>query len=114
MTATDRLRQLLDERGVKHKDEDTPLDTHGTLYRVTTTDDWVYEEPPHCDLLVRSRYDMGAEEAVEVEATLGRGTCKTHRPNCSDFDYDCESCGEQFSTCEPPNYCPSCGRRVES
>ena len=115
----------MDERGVKHKDEDTPLDTHGTLYRVTTTADWVYEEPPSCDLLVRSRYDIGAEDAIEVEATLGRGTCHDEG---DPSDFCCSACGVRMFTdtsdtytmiasdgrtiIKHPNYCPNCGARV--
>ena len=110
MSVTDELRRLMDERGIKHKDEDTPLDTHGTLYRVTTTADWVYEEPPSCDLLVRSRYDIGAEDAIEVEATLGRGTCKVVSKPCD--MWECE-CGKAWWHGGAPNYCPSCGREVE-
>lgn len=127
MSVTDELRRLMDERGVKHEDEDTPLDTHGTLYRVTTTADWVYEEPPECDLLVRSRYDIGAEEAIEVEATLGRGVCKdvAETPKFSDKTrFECSACGYEYSAVggfgcdygDAPdfNYCPNCGREVES
>lgn len=140
MSVTDELRRLMDERGVKHKDEDTPLDTHGTLYRVTTTADWVYEEPPECDLLVRSRYDIGAEDAIEVEATLGRGTCKMDTfadVKFQDIDEDeegcyeigalaeCSGCGsivlmpseyahfDRESLFAATNYCPNCGRKAE-
>ena len=40
-------------------------------------------------------------------------TCEITRPNCSDFRWRCGICGEQFSTCDKPNFCPSCGARVE-
>ena len=41
-------------------------------------------------------------------------TCEVKDDNrlTSDFAYVCRSCGEHFSTCNKPNYCPSCGARV--
>lgn len=41
-------------------------------------------------------------------------TCKIEDDNpwMSDFAYVCNSCGEHFSTCDKPNYCPGCGARV--
>lgn len=74
MTATERLRELLDERGVEWEVDDTQVDGNGTMYRVTYAKDgygrtWVYEEPPDCDLLISYDHDLGAEDAVE--ATLG-------------------------------------------
>lgn len=30
----------------------------------------------------------------------------------SDFAYVCCACGEHFSTCNKPNYCPNCGAMV--
>ena len=41
------------------------------------------------------------------------GTCKVFHPNCSDFNYACDKCGEQFSTCHWPEFCPGCGRSVK-
>lgn len=40
-------------------------------------------------------------------------TCEVKDDNrlASDFAYVCRSCGEHFSTCNKPNYCPSCGQR---
>ena len=40
-------------------------------------------------------------------------TCEITRPNCSDFRWRCGICGEQFSTCDKPNFCPNCGARVK-
>jgi len=41
-------------------------------------------------------------------------TCKVEddNPFMSDFAYICNSCGEHFSTCDKPNYCPGCGARL--
>lgn len=75
MSATERLRALLDERGVEYDVDDTQVDGNGTMYRVTYAKEgygrtWVYEEPPDCDLLVSYNHDLGADDAVA--ATLGR------------------------------------------
>lgn len=41
-------------------------------------------------------------------------TCEVRDDNSltSDFAYVCRACGEHFSTCDKPNYCPGCGARV--
>ena len=42
-------------------------------------------------------------------------TCEAayDNPFASDFNYRCMACGEHFSTCGEPKYCPGCGRRIE-
>lgn len=75
MTATERLRQLLDERGVEWEADDTQVDSHGTMYCVTYVKEryegrtWVYEEPPDCALLVSYDHDVRAGDAIDL--TLG-------------------------------------------
>ena len=41
-------------------------------------------------------------------------TCEVEDDNpwMSDFAYVCDSCGEHFSTCNKPKYCPGCGARI--
>ena len=78
-SATERLRTLLDERGVEYDVDDTQVDGNGTMYRVTYVKEgydktWVYEEPPDCDLLVSYNCDLGADDAIA--ATLGPLTGK--------------------------------------
>lgn len=75
MTATERLRELLDERGVEWEADDAQVDGNGTTYYVTYVKKgygrtWVYEEPPNCDLLISYDHDLGAEDAID--ATLGQ------------------------------------------
>lgn len=54
--------------------------------------------------------------ALEKLAELIDPTCEVKNDNrfTSDFDYICLNCGEHFSTCNKPNYCPNCGARVVS
>ena len=51
---------------------------------------------------------------TERLADLIDPTCKVEddNPFMSDFAYICNSCGEHFSTCDKPNYCPGCGARL--
>jgi hypothetical protein len=108
LTATERLRQLLDERGVEwwEVENDTRWEAYDAEWRATENGDGRY-------LIFDCQDCILPEEAVE--ATLGRGTCKWEP---ADFITEGEwwntSCGESF-TWEPdgtPNYCPNCGRRV--
>ena len=121
MTATEKLRQLLDERGVEYDVDDTQVDGNGTMYRVTYVKEgygrtWVYEEPPDCALLVSYNHDLGAEDAID--ATLGRGTCSIS-PWKVERDtgfFDCMECDcgyvADVSDWAKWLYCPNCGRKV--
>lgn len=127
MTATERLRQLLDERGVEWKASKAPLPVtswHGAhgfkftamnpygvtdylLVQTNTLDEW-----PH----------LTPEQAVE--ATLGRGTCRMELPDLRGPAYTdvyvCSECGGEvmvgtvMGVSDVPKWCPWCGRKVES
>ena len=51
---------------------------------------------------------------LSILADLIDPTCEVAEDNqyTSDFAFACKSCGEHFSTCGEPKYCPSCGRRL--
>lgn len=53
-------------------------------------------------------------DVFECLADLIDPTCTVKDDNrlMSDFAYVCCACGEHFSTCNKPNYCPNCGARV--
>ena len=113
MTATDRLRALLDERGVEWWAEDDPEEP---AYSFTTK--WfvngceqTYEEIPAIRSRALKAYCVTPEQAVE--ATLGREECWS--------TWDIELTGRlrfQCSECKAvsleivPFYCPACGRKV--
>lgn len=54
-------------------------------------------------------------EMFRCLADLIDPTCEAayDNPFASDFNYRCMACGEHFSTCGEPRYCPGCGRRIE-
>lgn len=54
-------------------------------------------------------------EALDRLADLIDPTCEAayDNPFASDFNYRCMACGEHFSTCGEPKYCPGCGGRIE-
>lgn len=54
------------------------------------------------------------QDAFDMLADFIDPTCEVKDDNrlTSDFDYVCRACGEHFSTCNKPNYCPGCGARV--
>lgn len=100
-SATERLRALLDERGVEHYDgiESTLWlkDEHG--YRASAD-----EVSGGMMQLV-----WGASPEQAVAATLGPGTChKVWRRDGYGF---CSECGHNI-TGRWAVYCPNCGRRV--
>lgn len=120
MSATDELRTMLDERGVKYETDDTQVsDTewyYVTKLRDGYRDRWTYEEPPECGLLLSYQYDLSAEDAIE--ATLGRGTCHI-RPWRMEHDtgfFDCMECDcgyvADVSDWAKWHYCPNCGSKV--
>lgn len=123
MTATDILRQLLDERGVKWEEPDPYQDA--TAWVGSNNIEYVAHEGISFDgptgrLIL---FCLTPEQAVE--ATLGRGTCRKVRaweddPRggggwvlvCSECDELLANDGEDGEF-DGPNYCPNCGRKVE-
>lgn len=119
MRQTDRLRELLDERGVEwHEPTMKPNttwfpDAYGINCRVK----------PWGDALCVKRYGLTPERAIE--ATLGM-TCRDTESDPTDFC--CSECGARMYTetadtytmlagdgrtiIGRPNFCPNCGRKV--
>ena len=113
MTATDELRKLLDERGVRWTSKPTHPET------TWAHDGWWYNakfEPWSDSTFKVIIYDLTPEQAVA--ATLGAGECEVVGSYYyDDYDqYEFEfSCGHSVNMYdkEPPNYCPSCGKAVK-
>ena len=107
-SATERLRALLDERGVKWGDDGYP-----TTCTVWASDGIVWHGLWRDDCIELIAH-LTPEQAVE--ATLGRGTChKVKREDATDmFDhwvYGCSECGAQLDGIYG-RYCPNCGAKV--
>ena len=124
-SATERLRALLDERGVEWRktphyssesqDNETVFEGNGI--------EWYANDHLNGRLGLRAvRYEVTPEQAVA--ATLGPGTC---HPVISDNLNESEGTGDAWADCsecghllfvltdpnsQPPNYCPNCGKRV--
>lgn len=105
-SATDELRRLLDERGVRHYD--TPNGTcwgylemplHGRMY--------THYAVEVDDLLCVDSHCLTPEQAID--ATLGRGTC--HDTALEGEWFECSECGTVRQLIHP-RYCPACGKRV--
>ena len=100
MIATERLRALLDERGVDYKVSATGYSIDIGPY--TTA----YANRTDATLDVSLR-QVTPEQAVA--ATLGPGTCHK-KPGKGGYLY-CSECGYNI-TGDWSAYCPNCGRRV--
>lgn len=106
MSATDELRRLLDERGVKWWEGwDKDLTIYDGAYGVRYVVDATLGE-----LFVRSMLPVTQAQAVYV--TLGRGNCKTIAMDCfgnppfnqsglngNSTAVGCSECGAPWSTC---------------
>lgn len=126
MTATERLRALLDERGVEYETyHDVALTEVDAVF-------WQDHNGQPCsaignaddipERMLSVQCVISPEQAVD--ATLGRGTCKI------DYHFNewyCTGCGETVGTSDPSSelcidgnaielwsFCPSCGRKVEA
>lgn len=125
MTATERLRAMLDERGVKWEDfdgEPTWMGSDGRTYcaRYEFTFDGLDN--------TMTVYHLTSAQAIA--ATLGAGTC--HDVCNSVAEFTCSACGFNCDLTSwislfdgddgrhrhhhhgTPNYCPNCGRKVVS
>ena len=120
MTATDELRRMLDERGVKWM----PVawsPKRETFYHAANGVGFCADE--YTDG-VKIYTDATITPEQAVEATLGRGTCHaivsdnlTESEGTGDAWADCSECGHLLfvltdPTSEPPAYCPWCGAKV--
>lgn len=127
MTATESLRQLLDDRGVEYETyHDAALTEVDAVF-------WQDRNGQPCsaignaddipDGMLSVQCIISPEQAAE--ATLGRGTCKdvAETPKFSDKTrFECSACGYEYSAVggfgcdygdEPDfDYCPNCGREV--
>lgn len=106
MTETERLRELLDERGAEYRVSATgysiDIGPYITAYanRSDTT----------LDVSLRN---VTPEQAVD--ATLGRGECELTDNGPWGYPYVCSACGASFDADANGgnfNFCPNCGRRV--
>lgn len=116
MTATDRLRALLDERGVEWKDSGeglTIIPAQDGVLQAWTVNTWPSGKNMGDCLWVQNRIPLTPEQAVEV--TLGRGECHMTSGSFNEFDY-CSECGGLLARWidyrATTGYCPNCGRKV--
>ena len=121
-SATERLRALLDERGVEWRER-----VWGGKHSVTTFWNargvrWHYRENRFGELRMHAD---GLTPEQAIAATLGPGTC---HDDGDPSDFCCSECGVRMFTdtsdtytmiasdghtiIKHPNYCPNCGRRV--
>ena len=116
MTTTERLRKLLDKRGVEHVDHEDNAT-------------WWSNGNVECAYIQGMSDELGhlsfiASPEQAIEATLDRGTCAKVREwegdpcggggwvlVCSECDEFLANDGEDGKF-DGPNFCPNCGRRI--
>lgn len=112
MTATEELRHMLDERGVKWMGTAYAKPTQGHPTNTSLGEEYNNAEfIEYFDGNVLRLFDITPEQAIE--ATLGRGTC--HDESGGDpCVFVCSCCGAAYD--HPENqtiaYCPNCGAKV--
>ena len=120
MTATERLRELLDERGVEWWCGEDERKTYWRSNGLT----WEYFNDENGDawlgFLGACESDVTPEQAIA--ATLGRSECHDKNGFDSDTGFECTVCGTMVDsymvTTEDTghytqfNFCPNCGRKV--
>lgn len=103
MTATERLRALLDERGVEHKDNEDV-----TRFFKPDGFEVVMQEDIDGKLDCLTPLYLTPEQAVE--ATLGRVTCR--QIETEEGFIVCSECGAPQPEDYTVYYCWCCGRKV--
>ena len=109
MTATERLRELLDERGVEWSAQDRFTRDVETRWLFPASSAQFTEYEDGMTIMVISGAEWTPEQAIA--ATLGRGTCHNTQ---TDFDFQCSECGQCLDNGRMlgVRYCPNCGRRI--
>lgn len=131
-SATERLRALLDERGVEWKEHKHVMPGSMAIQRETLwgqpTDAASGKSIPHvyhyrATEMGDGRLFLEAQliaPAQAIDATLGPGTCHAvFEVDAMSEDerigeFVCSECGETFGDgrYQRPRYCPNCGRKV--
>lgn len=121
MSATEKLRALLDERGIMHKTDTFVIDAdHGKVKEtawVIGNSHYVYQEYRNRTVLTST--PITPEQAVA--ATLWRGTCEIETTESwlpAERYHRCKHCGAFFAVLDasgdiPPCVCPNCGKAVK-
>lgn len=106
MSATEELRRLLDERGIKWD--------YGASGAASTECGAAGSELTFTELsggLICSTY-LSPARAMEI--IVGHGKCRN--VGFAPYFFECSACGKTHlrnaAYVDMPNYCPSCGRRV--
>lgn len=109
-TATERLREILDERGVRWTSKPTRPETTWAY------NGWWYNAKfePWSDSTFRvTVYDLTPEQAIA--ATMGSGECKNIAKSFGEFE--CSECGmyaDFGSDLHRVKSCPDCGKVVSA
>lgn len=108
MESIEKLRKLLDERGVEWRS-----DSENITFWKTDADVAAASQGYDGMLWVSAR--LTPEQAIA--ATLDTGTCRWEYPQGTNgwLGYMvCSGCGEKFDECvtDTAHYCPNCGRKV--
>jgi rubrerythrin len=139
-TATDRLSELLDERGIEYKHERTEgiaSYMHVTKWNTQDGKRCYYheiedgEKPYYTNLYVEFNNQPTPEQAIAV--TMGAGTCEVEvidTGNEAAYEHyehimHCKHCNHEYGYVqydedgdtwmdEPPKFCPNCGTKVVS
>ena len=118
-SATERLRALLDERGVEYTIDHGYREFFWDFGETGTVRASAVGTKGLVQMIV-----TGVTPEQAVAATLGPGTCKpiisdnlAESEGTGDAWADCSECGHLLfvltdPNSQPPNYCPSCGRRI--
>lgn len=106
MSATEELRRMLDERGVKHLDTAGITEWDGVYGRICRA----YERPEPMTVDV-TMIAVPPEQAIE--ATIGRTTTRhgKHKTRWGREVPLCEQCGHAIGDSRY-HYCPNCGARI--
>ena len=108
-SATEKLRRLLDERGVEWKAPNSACADLQTFFKVgrwyVTADSLWYDKER---IAIRMSDTLTPEQAIA--ATLGSGMCKNVDILANIGFFKCSECG--ISDNYVPNYCPNCGAKV--
>jgi hypothetical protein len=114
--ATDRLRELLDERGVEYDlyggdvIKKTCWESNGIAYEYTEV---TAQGGTYCEFRAPRREGVTPEQAIA--ATVGAGTCYVKAVKKLGDLFGIElSCGHSMVNPfnDHPDYCPWCGRKV--
>lgn len=115
MSATDELRRLLDERGMKYSDFTSAIKNGKAIFKTRWKHEGGYAELSEWDSTGSNNlFIQNVDPEQVIAATLGGGECENANDvmKSGEIGFKCSECGS-WDDDPHPRFCHNCGKAVK-